>query len=465
MVVTAVVVGAGAVWGLWSFGRLDRKNLSLSDAAEGEPQNYLLIGSDSRDGIERSDPGSGAMLAGGSPGGRRSDSIEIVRIDPRSTRISMLSIPRDLWLPIANTGTEQRINTAYSTSVQNVVDTIEKNLGIPVHHYVEVDFKGFQELVDTIGGVPLYFNHPVRDRNSGLRVDQKGCAVLDGYQGLAFARSRHLEWSNGSQWVSDPSADLGRMARQQALARAAMGRLRSMGLGDVGRVTGLVDAAVGNVTLDDQLGVGDILGLARRFAEFDPATIQTYALPTTPHTTDGGAAVLLLDPAAAQPTLDVFRGASTPAVTTTTAPPVRPADVTVSIYNGSPTQGEARRVSYVLSAGGFALGEVGNPDGPVQRTTVRFAKGGRAMGELVAAWLGPAPKLVEDAKVTPGSVRVDLGTDFATVAEPSAKPTTTTTAVASPATASGGSAAAPATTTTTEPGWTPSAPPPGVRCG
>ncbi len=459
VVVIGLVAVAGAAWGLWSFNRLKREDLNLADA-NGGPQNYLVIGSDSREGIAKGSAGSGAMLSGDTPSGRRSDSIAIMRIDPSKERVDMLSIPRDLWLPIAGTGKEQRINTAYGHSTQALVDTIQQDLGIPIHHFVEVDFAGFQGIIQTIGGVPMYFDHAVRDRNSGLRVSAKGCTVLDGYQGLAFARSRHLEWNNGVRWVSDPTGDLGRMTRQQLLARAALSKVRTLGIDDIGTLKGIVDAGVDSVKLDSGMGVSDIIGLAQRFSDFDPQRLQTHTLPVVGHRTDGGAAVVLLDQAAAQPTLDLFRGTTaSAAVTTTTEPPPEASDVTVNVGNGTAKKGEARRVSFVLADGGFEVGQVASTPAPVPATVVRYPKGGKAMGQLVAAWIGPAPKLQEDKTLQAGTVTVDIGADFATIAEPPGTGHAATSAV--PATVPG---SAPATTTTTEPGWTPGNPPAGVTC-
>ena len=466
LLMLVLLAGAGGAWGLWSFSRFQRTDLDLAAAAAGEPRNYLVIGSDSREGLDRSDPDAAVLVGGETPGGRRSDSMEVVRVDPEGNLISLLSVPRDLWVPIASTGEPQRINTAYAESAQNVVDTVEAALGIPIHHFVEVDFRGFQDLVNTVGGVPMWFDHPVRDRKSGLTIPGRGCVVLDGYQGLAFARSRALEWNDGTQWVTDPTADLGRMHRQQILARAAMARVRSMGLNDLGRIKGLVDAARRNLTLDDDIGVSELVSLAARFANLDPDRIQTYSLPVIPHTTDGGAAVVLLDEAAAQPVLDVFRGTTTPKVTTTTAPPAQPSDLTVSVLNGSGRDGEARRVSYVLAEGGFVTGLVLSAPEPVKRTTVYYAPGGREAAELVASWIGPAPRLVEEDESAPGTLRIELGADFETVAEPAPPPE-------SPG-ARAGEGGEPvddgdgpdraATTTTTTPGWSPGSPPPGVRC-
>lgn len=462
-VVVGLVAVAGTTWGLWSFSRLKREDLKLADVAQGGPQNYLVIGSDSRAGVKKGSAGSGALLGAGVPGGRRSDSIAVMRIDPSKQRVDMLSVPRDLWLPIAGTGREQRINTAYGTSTQTLVDTIQQNLNIPINHFVEVDFAGFQALIQTIGGVPMYFDRPVRDKNSGLDVPAKGCAVLDGYQGLAFARSRHLEWNNGTRWVTDPTGDLGRMTRQQVLARAALGKVKGLGLNDIGKVKGLVDAGVGSVKLDSGMGVSEILGLARRFSEFDPQRLQTYSLPVTGFRTDGGAAVVLLDTTASQPVLDLFRGTASGGVTTTTAAPPSASDVTVNVANGTDKLGEARRISFVLAGGGFGVGTVDSTPSPVPETVVRYPKGARSMGTLVAAWIGPTPRLSEDGSLPPATVTVELGADFRSVSKPAATP-----ADRSPVASSGPASSSDAgstTTTTALPGWTPDRPPAGVTCG
>ena len=459
----ALIAGAGAVWGLWSFASIDRVDLDLAESAPTEPQNFLVVGSDSRADISEDDPGAGGMLGEDAPTGQRADSLMIARIDPDSDRVDLLSVPRDLWVPIAGTGKEQRINTAYSQSTQAVVDTVQDALGIPINHFVEVDFQGFSSLVDSLGGVPMYFSDPVRDKNSGLYVDRAGCRVLDGTEGLAFARARHLEYKTDGEWVSDPTGDLGRMTRQQLLTRAALAKAQTMGVGDVGKLRGLVNAGLDSVSLDSTLGTGDLIDLGGRIADLDPDRMQTHSLPVTAHTTDAGAAVVLLDQPAAQPVLDIFRGVSAAApVTTTTAPPPTMDEVTVHVYNGTDNDGEARRVSYVLTSDGdFVAGAVDTTTKPVKRTFIAYPKNSRAMAELVARWLTPEVELKEDAKLPPAAVAVVLGQDFQRVSKPDPLPTTTTTAA--PATGDTGSTV-PATTTTTQPGWTPGQPPQGVTC-
>ncbi len=467
MVVLAValVLGGGAAWGLWSFNRITRVDLDLEQAeAATEPINVLVVGSDSRADIDEDHPGADGMLGDEAPTGQRSDSLMIARIDPTSDRIDLLSIPRDLWVSIPGQEGEHRINTAYQHSAQTVVDTVQSVLGIPVNHFVEVDFSGFQSLIEALGGVPMYFDRPVRDDNSGLDVAAKGCQLLDGVQGLAFARARHLQWHNGSKWVSDPTGDLGRMTRQQLLTRAALAKAQMLGLNNVGTLKSLVDAGVDSVKLDASFGTGELIDLGKRLAKFDPDHLQTHSLPVVEHTTSGGAAVVLLDQAAAQPTLDIFRGVATAApVTTTTAPPPSNDEVTVQVVNATGQEGEARRVSFVLTDGDFVPGDVLPSDSTEARSEIRYAKGQQRMAELVAGWLTATPELVEDKNMPSGVVRVILGTDFERVAEPDEVPATTTT-VAPETSADPSVSTVPETTTTTQPGWQPGVAPEGTSC-
>ena len=88
-----------------------------------------------------------------------SDSIMILRRDP-DHGAALLSIPRDLWVPIAGRGDEWKINAAFNGGADRLVQTIQQSLGIPIHHYIEVDFDGFARLVDTVGGVEICVRTP-----------------------------------------------------------------------------------------------------------------------------------------------------------------------------------------------------------------------------------------------------------------------------------------------------------------
>ena len=124
---------------------------------------------------------------------------------------TMMSIPRDLWVTNAKTGSAGRINAAYNDSPANLVRTVTRNLGIPIDHYVEVDFVSFSSMVDAMGGIDVAFPHPAFDTNSGLRIDTAGTQRLDGTQALAYVRSRHytevIDGKNMEQNIQLESGD------------------------------------------------------------------------------------------------------------------------------------------------------------------------------------------------------------------------------------------------------------------
>ena len=181
-----------------------------------------------------------------------------------------------------------------------------------------------------------------------------------------------------------------------------------------------------SVRLDDTLGAGDLIGLGGRLAELDPDRMQTHGLPVVAERTSGGAAIVTLDEPAAQPVLELFRGVTDAApVTTTTAPPPTPAQVTVDVLNGSGVDGEARRVLFVMSSqGGFGEGGVETAD-PTARTVIAHPPESEAMAELVAAWIEPDAEFVVDEDLEPATgaghprcrLRVGLRTPRRTGAE------------------------------------------------
>jgi LCP family protein required for cell wall assembly len=279
-------------------------------------ENYLLVGSDSREGVEGDSSDAGVIGDSASVGGRRSDTIMILRQE-RNGGAALMSIPRDLWLPIAGTDGSNRINAAYNEGPEQLAATVTQALGIPIHHYVEVDFVGFKQIVDELGGIELCVGYAARDTHSGLEI-QPGCQRLDGVQALAFARSRYYEEWNGEEWVLDPRADLGRIERQQFFIRSAVdGTLRKIqsspfGSGEV------IDAVVGAVRIDDRLDPIQAGEALRNAAE---QGLRTFALPVV-NDTVGDAAVLRLGDGA-ETVLAYFRGQGPPPVefeTTTTEP-------------------------------------------------------------------------------------------------------------------------------------------------
>ena len=284
-------------------------------ANDAPAENYLLVGSDSRQGIAADDPNAGAIGSTDEVVNSRSDTIMVLRRE-RNGGAALLSLPRDLWVPIAGTDRSSKINSAYNEGSQRLVATVTQALGIPINHYVEIDFAGFQKLVDEIGGVEVCTYVPAQDTHSGLRLDP-GCTNVNGSQALAYARSRHYEqWVDGD-WHEDGSADLGRIRRQQLFIRSAVEKLLGEIESDPFKVGQLVGVATSVVTVDEGL---DPLKAAAALRQAAEVGLNTYSLPVVGAEHKGQSA-LDLDEAAAQPILDYFRG-------TGPAPPADPPPTT-----------------------------------------------------------------------------------------------------------------------------------------
>ncbi|MEZ5236514.1 MAG: LCP family protein [Acidimicrobiales bacterium] len=366
-------------------------------------QNILVVGVDNADGLAADD----RVRIGRGAGGLRSDTIMLVRLDPDTGLAALLSFPRDLWLPLGGDGGNDRINSALPLGgPELLIRTITDNFGITIDHFVQVDFAQFEALVDAVGGVPFPFAYPVRDDNSGLYVGEAGCVVLDGDQALNYVRSRYLQRLVDGEWEADPSADLSRIRRQQDFLRRAFARAKDQGLSNPLTANALIDAGIGAITVDQDFSAEEMLRLALRFRDLDPASLPAFALPTTPDTTAGGAAILRLRPADAQPVLDLFRGLN----------PWSPTAVPVSVQGPG-----ADALEPALYTVGFVpVGdEAPTVAAPAGRSEVHFAPTERYRAELLAGWLQDPVTLVEDAELPTGFVVLTLaGPPPAVRAEP-----------------------------------------------
>ncbi|HET6834392.1 MAG TPA: LCP family protein [Acidimicrobiales bacterium] len=423
-----------------SINRVD--NLSLDQPPSGDPENYLIVAVDTREG----------------QASRNTDTIMVARVDPKSDRLALTSFPRDLMVTIADTNEIGMINSAYSRpnegeGEQNLINTLRQNFGVPIHHFVEVNFESFKRVVDDVGGVSIWFPTAVRDKSAGLYVDRPGCKQLDGQMALAFARSRKLQIMTPDGWTGDPRSDLSRVQRQQVFIHRALSKALSQVRSNPLRVTDLVNIAADTVRFDKELGVRDMIDLGNHFSDFDSEKLETYNLPTLPYPPDLDR--VLLDEKNAQPALNVFRG----------LPPgeLSPVQATITVLNATTKEGFARDISGALQRIGFEMTEPDTTD-PAAATTVQHAPGQADFGELVARYLTTRATLVENPELGDGEVVVVAGADFTTVHDQPTptEQTTATTAGGQPAvssttteadsTADTATAATnpPATTTTTE---------------
>ena len=180
---------------------------------------------------------------------------------------SLLSLPRDLWVPIAGTDDSAKINSAYNEGPQRLARTVTESLGIPIHHYVEVDFHGFTQLVDAIGGVEICVENAAQDENTGLRLNPGARRSTASWRSPspAAATTRSSSTATGRRTTR---ADLGRIARQQLFIRTAVDEAPATSCGATRSSLGdLIGAATGAVRIDEDVDPVDAANALRGAAE------------------------------------------------------------------------------------------------------------------------------------------------------------------------------------------------------
>lgn len=283
----------------------DGPRLPILPGWEGRERiNVLLLGIDHRD----DEPIDGS----------RSDTMILVSVDPVSKSVVMVSLPRDLWVAIPGYG-EQRINVAHALGGPDLaMRTVVANFGIQVNHYARIDFRGFEQVVDTLGGIPVDVERPVKDdeyptADYGLmRVYvAPGPQWMNGQNALVYARSRHSE------------NDFGRARRQQRVLLAI--RDRAVQANMILKAPELVPLAQKMVATD--FGPFDLIKLARLSSEIDRERVTNLVIDATyasPFVTSDGAEVLLPNRPAIQSAITqaFARAASASPAATPTSQPV-----------------------------------------------------------------------------------------------------------------------------------------------
>jgi LCP family protein required for cell wall assembly len=245
--------------------------LSATPGSASDPSTFLLIGSDSRENI----PDDFDDFFGVAPG-RRADVIMLLQVLPEEGRAQILSIPRDLKVELDGYGL-QKINAAYAVGGGPLlVSSLKAATGLPIHHYVEVDFAGFASIVDEVGGVSINFPNPARDGKSGLSV-QAGLQHLDGEEALAYARSRSYQESQDGQWVSVDATDIGRMGRQQELIFAILSSIKRPST--ITQAEDLIVAVGEHLEVDAALVRRGFLDLAWAMRDIRPGSIGARCWP------------------------------------------------------------------------------------------------------------------------------------------------------------------------------------------
>lgn len=390
-----------------------------SDLERGERvMNILLVGSDSSARLDEDDP-----IQIGRRGERFGDVIIIAHIDERSGEIALLSLPRDLWVDIAGTGRAGRINRAFeSGGPATLIETIEDQFDIPIHHYVNVDFAGFQGLVAAVGSVDVYFETPARDWNTnakpvprsqtGFLMAESGCQSLDPEMALAYVRSRYYQTQDADgRWVTDPTSDLGRIRRQQDFLRRVLQKAIDMGARNPFVLRDLIDAGLENVAIDQRLTPQLLLDVGMTYRSFDPDQLQTYSFPAVDGRVGQNQVLLPLDEEA-EPVLRLFRGAEFG----------DPSTVTLTVRRVDSGTSAATARLRILRAAGFDF-DVTSVDELPTGMTVQHGPDGRHAAELLAATLGEPVALEQVSRLSGRSLTLLLGEDPAPAGEELAAPT------------------------------------------
>ncbi len=294
VVVLLVAVGAGYGYFRYQWSKVSSAPCSTCvAAANGQPYNVLLIGSDSRAGLATSVAGSVADAPG-----QRSDTIKIIHVDPATGTASTLSIPRDTYVTLSGMpadsqlATDNKINAAFGNGPDPLIQTIENTFGIPINHYIVINFYGLRDAVNALGGISMDVPYPVRDRdcstgvcynNSGLAISTTGCQVLNGQQALSLSRSRYFQYYQDGEWMSDPTSDIGRIERQNLIIAAALDKAKSTY--NPLRLNSILSSVVHDFSKDNGLTADDLsLWPSATTPSPDPTSRPTRCLPwARPH--------------------------------------------------------------------------------------------------------------------------------------------------------------------------------------
>jgi LCP family protein required for cell wall assembly len=458
-VISLAVVSALVITGVAATNReiddrvakISRVKLTLADPPPGGA-NFLIIGSDTRAFVDNPDLASqfGDPNADPNVEGQRSDTLMVAHVEPSSQRTFVVSFPRDLMVDVPGLPGKNRINSAYASGgAQRVIDTLKANFDIDISHYLEVDFKSFQEIVDAIGNVQVYLPGRTRDLETGLSTPYgAGCYPLDGGAALAYVRARNLQVSdpNGTivddfppyeHWrLLDIRADLDRIVRQQSFIRKLSGIAIQKALGDPFLAVSLADNVIGYLKADQALSRDDVNALIRAFKTVDVNDSNSIRFETIPVDPDPDNPNVTLVPSAdAESVLAQLRtfGDATPKI-----PTVLPAQVTVKVTDATGTNVGASAASE-LAANGFKATATAPARATVPVSEIHYGYGQAEEAKALLAFVADA-KLVPDPKAN-DAVHLVLGASFQALTVPS----TTTTLPGTAATTT----TLPTTTTTT----------------
>lgn len=330
------------------------------DRAAGSAINYLLVGSDTREGLSKAEL---AQLRVGSiktAAGQRSDTIIMIHISKARDKATIISIPRDTFASVpswtdskgvVHAASHRKINETFGLGdAPLLIATIEAMTNVRIDHYIEVNFAGFAHMVDALGGVSVCLKTAIHDDKSHVDLTA-GKHKLDGITALKYVRARYF----------DGTGDLGRMHRQQKFMGSMLNAATSTGtLLNPIKLVSFINAALATVTTDPDLTRDDLLTLATQLKSLSAASVQMLTVPLSnvSYSADGVFGSVLWDPRLAPELWRRIREdipvAPTPALLTAalTMPPTM---IDVAVQNGTNINGLGATATGDLAKIGFVL--------------------------------------------------------------------------------------------------------------
>jgi len=275
-----------------AFGQVPQQARPVKEKAAGDAMNFLVLGSDTRD------PGAS--------GGSRSDTIILLHLPRDRSGAQLVSIPRDTWVHVPRSADDRhgdvpaKINAAFAWGgAPLMVQTVEDYTGVRVDHVVMVDFAGFKEIVDALGGVQIDVEQAFTSTHSlnadSIREFEAGPQTMDGATALDYARERYA-FKDG---------DFARIRHQQQVIRAILSKASSGGtLSNPARLNSFLRATADSVAVDDTL---NIFGMASDLRHLRSENLTFYTSPTAGTGRKGDQSVVLPDRARAKTFFDAVR--------------------------------------------------------------------------------------------------------------------------------------------------------------
>lgn len=388
----------------------------VDDAGNYQATNILLMGSDTREGQKSSKYGDPELYSG-----ERSDTTILLHLSADRSFATAVSIPRDTWVMLPECkkdgetvgGFEGKFNTAFEIAGPGcTVKLVEQMTGLTIDNFAVIDFEGFKNVVDALGGVEVCLTEPANDPASALNLPA-GTSVVNGEQALSFVRARKT--------LSDGS-DLSRIKRQQAFLSSMIREASSTGLLlNPVKLYSTLDAATQGLTTDPGLADIDVLrDLALSVRGMSPGDIAFLTVPWVPR---GDGENVVIDEEGAAPLWQSMKtdtawikpkkestGSGSGAASDLT---VAPADISVRVLNGSGIAGRAAEVASALEAQGFTISEIADADRSDYVTTeIRHDAASAEAARTVLAAL-PGSSTVADTTST--TITIVVGSSYSGV--------------------------------------------------